>query len=650
MNNPRKARDFSGLWLLLAVLVLASVAASPAYALTGAIWTTNSTGEQVNQNIYDSKEDVYLNGGPAPSGAQLPEGDYFFQVTDPSGSTLLSSDDITDRQFRVNAAGVIDSAVNHPTSPKINEPAGSNAVVVQLVPYLDTTNDGGEYKVWVTRQQDYDPTRGSFGFVPSECKTDNFKIRVPVMPQYLKIEKFKDSNANGLWDPEEEEIEGWQVDVRQPDGPVSRYYTPIEIVVSQGCWEITEVISARWMQTGLLLDGVPQSPVGPRISLCFVGDPGETHEVAYGNIPLGSISGAKFKDCDADGVWDDGELGIGGWRVYLAGTDVRGNPVSAGMLTGADGRFKFVGFLPGVYTVSEEIREAWQPTTDPFFVENLEVGEDFVGPAFGNIPLSTIAACKFYDADLDSTKDEGEALVNGIRFVLTGTDVTGAAVTMTGFTADGRVAFTGLLPGTYALAEELPPNWVATTPAAIENIGIGCNGPSAQTFEFGDVRWGCPRGGHTLGYWSNKNGQATMTNVIGMDAALAALRALNLVNANGTDFDPTEYRQFRTWLLSANATYMGYMLSAQLAAMKLNVMAGAPAGFVNGNAFVYAPGVPGANDFGFIKIKDLMAAANALLPGTAGDRDLQEIIKNALDSANNNKNFLCLGPGQVAYP
>jgi hypothetical protein len=53
----------------------------------------------VNLNIYDAKEDVYLNGGPginAPDDAAgLPAGTYSFQVTDPSGKTLLSSDDVS---------------------------------------------------------------------------------------------------------------------------------------------------------------------------------------------------------------------------------------------------------------------------------------------------------------------------------------------------------------------------------------------------------------------------------------------------------------------------------------------------------------------------------------------------------------------------
>jgi hypothetical protein len=86
---------------------------------------------------------------------------------------------------------------------------------------------------------------------------------------------------------------------------------------------------------------------------------------------------------------------------------------------------------------------------------------------------------------------------------------------------------------------------------------------------------------------------------------------------------------------------MAYMLSAQLAAMELNV----EAGFVNGSALVYAPGTNSANGLGFATINNLMAEANSELTthGTAlaGDswRAYQEALKNALDKANNNQTF-----------
>lgn len=71
--------------------------AVPAFArLDGAIFTTTPAGDIVNENVrYESKQEVFLDGGPGPNAprtaAALPAGLYYFQVTDPSGKCLLSS-------------------------------------------------------------------------------------------------------------------------------------------------------------------------------------------------------------------------------------------------------------------------------------------------------------------------------------------------------------------------------------------------------------------------------------------------------------------------------------------------------------------------------------------------------------------------------
>jgi hypothetical protein len=62
------------------------------------------------------------------------------------------------------------------------------------------------------------------------------------------------------------------------------------------------------------------------------------------------------------------------------------------------------------------------------------------------------------------------------------------------------------------------------------------------------------------------------------------LVALNLRNADGTNFNPVSYTAYRSWLLKAKATNMAYMLSAQLSGMELNVFNGK----VSGSSLIYA--------------------------------------------------------------
>lgn len=224
------------LFHLGAAALTALALAAPAHAappLPGAIFTTLADGSQVNANIFSAKCNtygVYLDGGPGPNAPQgaagLPDGDYFFQVTDPSGKTLLSTDPQAFRRFTVTG-GIITSRVaplaagDHDTGLDVDH----GAVTVELCPFLDTPNPGGEYKVWVTPVADfsgnpavvdngYNP--GYFhGFIPAASKTDNFKVRAR-KSACLTIIKFLD-NGDGRYTTSESTL-NWPVTVKDPSG------------------------------------------------------------------------------------------------------------------------------------------------------------------------------------------------------------------------------------------------------------------------------------------------------------------------------------------------------------------------------------------------------------------------------------------------
>ena len=165
-------------------VALPTTASAQTEPLSGAIFTTDVSGVPVNLNHYAAKEDVYLNGGPginAPDDAAgLPAGTYSFQVTSPSGKTLLSTDDVSCRQFTVDASGVIQSVAAGGACAHATGISGDdNGITVQLFPYNDTPNPGGVYKVWVTPTEllDCDAPGNKHCFVPGDSKTDNFKVK-----------------------------------------------------------------------------------------------------------------------------------------------------------------------------------------------------------------------------------------------------------------------------------------------------------------------------------------------------------------------------------------------------------------------------------------------------------------------------------------
>ena len=149
------------LFLVACVLIVGALASTACMAFSGAIWTTDEAGT-VNRNIYDAKWDVYLNGGPQGRHGGLPDGIYYYQVTDPSGGTVLSSEPIDERTIVV-----IGGWVETP---------------VQLYPFDDTPSAGGEYKAWITLVSDYEANGGAFA--PGCTKTDSFKVkRGTIVPQ-----------------------------------------------------------------------------------------------------------------------------------------------------------------------------------------------------------------------------------------------------------------------------------------------------------------------------------------------------------------------------------------------------------------------------------------------------------------------------------
>ncbi|MCX8183366.1 MAG: hypothetical protein N3F08_02980 [Crenarchaeota archaeon] len=244
-----------------------------------------------------------------------------------------------------------------------------------------------------------------------------------------------------------------------------------------------------------------------------------------------------------------------------------------------------------------------------------------------------ISGCVFYDSNVNGVRDAGEPVLSNIRVELwVGEDR--ATLTSTGSTYTFYNAW-----GEYTVKVVLAKNWASTSPQAVT---VKVEQGDTVISDFGVVRIGCYGGGHTLGFWSSKNGETQIKdNPGGESTELTMLCSLNLRTQDGDYFEPGSYSELRSWLLSANAVNMAYMLSVQLAAMALNV----EAGFVRGDAVVYAPGVKPGTDF--LTINELIDRANYSL-GLDGDtpsgdpyRVYQELIKNALDAANNNLNFVC---------
>jgi len=197
-----------------------------ALAVSGASFTTYNPwvdGEfkdvcknsQINCNIYGSKPDVWLNGGPSANGL-APDGEYFFAVLVPGGQPDPNdggvknlSDDYdtyTNRQFTVtdgevsfyggthdqDSGNTMDGSRPSCASPRGCAPDGSPPFI-RLYPYADTSNPGGVYILAVCSLADGYPVD------PRDCKYDAFKVKEGAVTYefMLKGRKFKDFLPTG---------------------------------------------------------------------------------------------------------------------------------------------------------------------------------------------------------------------------------------------------------------------------------------------------------------------------------------------------------------------------------------------------------------------------------------------------------------------
>ena len=294
--------------LLLSALFTAPIHAE---AINGAIYTSKPDGTSVNANLYENKADVYLNGGPnnypGCNGGDLDDGDYYFQVTNPSGSVLLSQDGIEARKFRVAGGGISENLGTHPSVAPVNS---CGSLAIQLIPYADTPNNGGEYKVWITRTSDFaaacypSADCGLGGFKGGSIKTDNFKVRDDDDDEEqndpfgtVRAFKFYDANANGAYDftddgnaaNDEPLLNGWMMTLQSLEQAVdSTRFTAsgsaiwddllpgIDYTVEEGV-----PVEANWVHSATIYVGHDGSPVNPAGPLTV--EPAETTSVLFGN-------------------------------------------------------------------------------------------------------------------------------------------------------------------------------------------------------------------------------------------------------------------------------------------------------------------------------------------------------------------------------
>ncbi len=303
-------------------------------------------------------------------------------------------------------------------------------------------------------------------------------------PASIEGMKFNDLDGDGERAGGEPGLEGWRIyvdidgddeyDVGEPTDVTDINGDYYIYPVKPGTYEVREVLEADWTQ----------SKGGFEVTFksrgVYVGEEGEYD---FGNWTTGGVEGYKFHDLNADGVWDAGEPGLGGWTIELS---TPAGALVTSTVTAGDGYYNFVDVEPGDYVISEVLQAGWTqsaPASGHYDV-TLSSGEfpeeDY---DFGNWTTASLHGYKFHDLNANGVWDEGdEPGLEGWTINLAGS--TNASTTTD---ANGHYSFSGLTPGDYTISEVQQAGWTQSAPASGDyDVTLASGEVSEWSFDFGN--------------------------------------------------------------------------------------------------------------------------------------------------------------------
>ena len=287
--------------------------------------------------------------------------------------------------------------------------------------------------------------------------------------------KFHDLDGDGVWDQNEPPLVDWSIYIDSNNNGLHDLNEPMSNTLSNGAYTLTLPASGTYTIREVLAPGWKQTtPVSGSYVVQAV--PGQiVRNLNFGNQQLGAITGRKYEDVNGNGDIDPGEPGVAGWTVWL---DMNGNgDIDTGepwTTTNASGYYTFTNVIPGVYTVTEEIRPGWtqtEPGDNQPQVVTVTAGQSAYAP-FGNARLVTISGLAWEDFDRDGlyeplSEPRNERTLAGITVTLASPGGGVYAITQTN--SSGQYTFTAA-PGTYLLQFDKPAGYDFTIQDANNNL------------------------------------------------------------------------------------------------------------------------------------------------------------------------------------
>ena len=213
------------------------------------------------------------------------------------------------------------------------------------------------------------------------------------------------------------------------------------------------------------------------------------------SAPTYTISGYVFNDSNQNGIFDNGEAGLGSWSVFLYnGVYGGGSSSFPSQITSTNGSgfYQFSSLSPGNYTIVETLKSGWTNTTARLQVVTI-TSSSASAINFGNYPVQLVTTYSISGMKFDAKDHTGvynatiDSVISGWTFFISGPN--GIPLGETSTNSNGNYQFSGLPNGTYTIYENLNQvvslggPWSNSTPAS-QTVTIA--GSNQQGVNFGN--------------------------------------------------------------------------------------------------------------------------------------------------------------------